>query len=465
MIAKKISLTNFMRFTCAICVLGFTSIPALSQVTIPGVRYTERDRRATLLTAAEAARHAGVAYNRIFAGMSFRTDKIPRDSMLRVASDSAAIWATRLSATSVRGMHIDAAGQLSVVARHDAIANRQVAKRLSTSNLSFDDKAFTYLTAVRTRSSPDYPERLHDAERYLKALDAMGKEAAAQQAEARTALISTYYMLGRSDDIVRLGLQVADLAAKIPFADRGVVFDDLLFYGELVAALSGKPGGRAKIDTLNAKLRAAAVPSPADVAIDAEYVKTGSRYLYRIKRQIEANSLIGALGQPLTAQYWLNRPTSDSATIAVNDGKIRIVEFGGYSCAGCLEGLYGLQRIKQAVPEVDISMMTATSGSWGNRNVTPEFECAQLKQHFIDYMKVTVPIGVWQSQFVKNEDDGFAPEDMGPNFKHYPLVSKPTTWLIDGNGRVRRVFQGYNREIEKRMLSAIQFLVREAAGA
>jgi hypothetical protein len=458
------SSTRFIKVPCA-TFLAVTAVvgSAVAQVTVPDVPYAERARRATPITAAEATRHANAAYSRIFADVSFRADKVPQDSLLRVVSDSALIWATRLSATPVRGIHLDAAGRLSTAARKDDVAKRQIAERLSTPGLSLEDKAFTYLNAVRTFSSPDYPQRHPDAEAYLKALDAMGKEAAVQQVQARTVLISTYFMLGRSDDIVRLGLRVVDLVAMIPFIDRDAVFDNLLFYGELAAALSGKPDARATIDAVNAKLRAATVLSPEDAAIDTAYAKLALRYKVRLEPQIEANALVGTQGKPLSAQYWLNRPTSDSATIAVDDGKIRIIEFGGYACPGCLSGLYGLQRIKQAVPDVEIAMMTATFGSWGNRNVTPAVECEQLKRHFLDYMKVTIPIGIWQSRFVENEDGGFAPQDHGPNFKHYPLLSKPTTWLVDGNGRIRRIFQGYNRDIETRMLHAVRFLMRETA--
>lgn len=121
--------------------------------------------------------------------------------------------------------------------------------------------------------------------------------------------------------------------------------------------------------------------------------------------------------------------------------------------------------MQQRFPEIQVVYGTSTQGSWGNRLVEPEDEAKRLENHFVNYLKATIPIALWKSKKVATEDGGLIPGDWGPNIKRYPLVAKNTIWMLDGEGKIRRIFLGYSREKEDQIVKVVQFLLREAKGA
>jgi hypothetical protein len=419
---------------------------------------------APVISAAEAAYHVTVQQKKNRDGVSFRQAYYPLDSMNAVVASTGIRWLTRLQGQPVQGIQHDPAATVSVAAQADAYARSQISARLATSRLAFEDKAFTYLTAVQAFADAMSPGRLVVAEEYLVALDAMGDSAAVWRFKARQALVDAYARLGQSVNVIRHGVRAFQLMPLMQFYDRGQLLPSWCacdFYPTVIDALSGQPGGKNRIDSLNALAKAVLIPSPSLVARDPEFAKHGREYQEQLNTLIAATSKIGSQGAPLVSNYWLNRPTRDSAQIPVNDGKIRVLEVATYGCPACVIALHGMQRLQNALPDIEVFMLSWTLGSWANRLVDADEEVARLTEYFLNHEKITIPIAIWKATKVPNQDGGMTPENYGPNIEHYPLAGKPMIWVLDGRGMIRRVFTGYSRDTERQILRTVQFLRRE----
>jgi hypothetical protein len=409
--------------------------------------------------------------------VSFREARYPKDSIMQVVSSTGATWLARLQSHPVQGIQHDAAVKVGVWANRDDYAKAQIAARLATPGLRPLDRAFTLYTAVSAFASADFPARLPAAEEYLAQLDALSDSVASWKIAGHQALIGTYYFLGRSIDVARHGVRALQQFASMPYIDREPYLITYIYLCT-VEALSGLPEGRKQIDQLNRLLRDPAIttPPPNIVALDSEFVQEGRSRQQDIERRIKEGALLGQVGEALVSNYWVNRSTTDSAVVPVNDGKIRLLEIFSYGCDGCVAALHGLQRIQARFPTTVQAVATAfTMGVWANRFVNPDEETRRLQDYFVNNLKVTFPIAIWKWPKVLHEDGGYRMADnvvsgsisyadiwATPNGVHYPLISKPTTYLLDGHGRIRRIFLGGSREIEAQMLAAVEFLHREA---
>jgi hypothetical protein len=247
----------------------------------------------------------------------------------------------------------------------------------------------------------------------------------------------------------------------MPFVDREMIFGMGSVYVPIVEALTGQPNGRAKIDRLNTILRAAAVPSPALIARDSTYAWVGGKYHYWVNQLIDGMAKVGTPAAPITAHHWLNRPSRDSATLQLNDGTIRVIEIAGTGCAGCVFAMYALERFRVRFPKVEPVLLTFAGGAWGNRLIEPEDEVQRLNEWVTNNVKAKYPIGIWGNKKSLNEDGGMTLEPITIG-NDYPIIGKPMLYVVDGKGILRRIFTGYDHEIEQRIAATIQFLQREA---
>jgi hypothetical protein len=439
-----------------------TLTPLHAQILTPVVPIAATGTSATVLTPAEAGYHVDAARMRAFFNVSFRDTRWPADSMTSAVATAGREWLAKLSTGVRAGIQLDPTGRVSVAARADKEAHGQITKRLATPGLSLTDRAFTYRTAVEAFADHRTPERLPFAEQYLAKLDAMGPDAVAWQFEARIPLVSAYYQLGRSNDVARHGTRAMALVAVMSFFDRASMYwGGRNLYAATVEALAGGPGGRALIDQVNATLRDAAVPSAAIVALDSSFRRIGQEFTYNLNNMVRASERLGSVGAPLVSNLWLNRASPDSATVPVNDGKIRIIETGSTGCPACMMAMYGLQRLRDRFPEIEPVLLISTYGAWANRLVEPDQEAKELTNFFLNTAKLTYPVAIWKSPKARNADDGMTPRDAGPNFVNYPMFSKPIVWVLDGRGTIRQVFIGFNRDTEAKVAQTIQFLQAE----
>jgi thiol-disulfide isomerase/thioredoxin len=395
----------------------------------------------------------------------------PKDSLLHVAAARANQWITQLQRARVRGLQLDPYGILSVIANRDSLANQQIAARLAEPGMTLYDKAFTLQMAVSAFANADFPDRFPVAEKYLRQLDALGNDAALWRLRARTPLVRGYYRLGRSESLARVGEELFRLTEFVPCPWRSVsTYDDeriKLLYSMVITAFSGRPDGRAKIRALNEYLSAHAVPPAEAIAHDSNAVWTGRGHLDVLKYSLLVSERVGMPGAPIAASYWLNRgPSRDSQMVQVNDGRVRIIEIGSYGCPPCMAAVPGLGRLQQKYPGADFIFLTSTSGQWGNRPIDGKTECTRLAEHFVDKLRIRIPIGI--ATTVRYD----TPEGLNPSrvvtdtwdSTHYPQASKPTFYVLDGKGIIRHVLLGYSRDFEENLGDIVEFLQREAAG-
>jgi hypothetical protein len=112
--------------------------------------------------------------------------------------------------------------------------------------------------------------------------------------------------------------------------------------------------------------------------------------------------------------------------------------------------------------KVQFIVASFTVGSWGNRLVSPEEEAGHLAEYFLQNQKLTCPVAIWKASKSLNEDNGMTPTSAGPVFGSYPQIGKPTIYVIDGKGVIRRVMMGLTREQEVQLALTIKFLQKEA---
>lgn len=307
------------------------SSPAQAQVAPPPVVTGTSPDRLLPLSAAEAGYHVARQQVKVSADFSFREPTYPIDSMLGVVRATSAQWLATLQSNPQKGIQLDPAGIVSVAAGQEERAKAQIAERLATPGLSFTDRAYTYLVAVQAFTSLYHQERLPVAQDYLKQLDALGDSAALWQFRARSALANTYYLMGRPAEVARYGVDAMNRVGRMPFQDRRAMFpfgDQL--YLSTVEALTAMPDAQKQIGALHAALEGATVPPPALVAMDPEFTQTGQHFRRVLKDFMALGVRLGTRGDPIVSNFWLNRPTRDSATIPLNTGKIHLLEFGSY---------------------------------------------------------------------------------------------------------------------------------------
>jgi thiol-disulfide isomerase/thioredoxin len=415
--------------------------------------------QALMNTRTENARNFGRA-------VRFIGNQYPKDSLSALAVKHAQAWVDRLQATDVKGLQLDPDGRLSVMARQDALAQRQIAKRLATPGLSLADQIYTLVTAVNAFADEDLPERLPIAERYLAQLDALGVKAISGRVSARMAFINAYYRLGQSTDVARMGLEMYAHTADVPYHERLGLYGQgpAFIYGAVVDALGGQPDGRTKIKVLNEQLLAATKAPPELIAFDSSFFWKEREARDWADRWARAADRVGLPGTPILANYWINRGTSRAAqTVNVADGRIRVVEIGHFTCGPCMAAVPGLNRLHAKYPGVDFTFLTWTLGVWGNRIVDSKTECDRLADHFLNNVKASIPIGIAFTPRDSTPEGLWIPHPATQTFeeKHYPQVTKPTFYVLDGKGIIRRVMFGYDLDLEKNLGQIIEFLQRE----
>jgi hypothetical protein len=451
--------------SCTILLVSGVSRSALAQSSpfnVPAV--TVRSTGTRPASAGEALYHVRYRRSQLEDGVSFRAVDYPIDSMLTVVATTATTWLDHLKQQPIGGVQFEPSGGVGIRAKQEAYAKSQFATRLATSGLSVQERAYTLAAAVATFADWRYPEQLPIAEGYVRDLIALGAPASPWQYRAREVLLNQYFLLGRSADVIRHGTAAIALLPQMSYIQQGEFIDNLYLYGTTVAALTGQPDGRATIATLNATLRATIEPPPGSIAIDSAYSGAETSRRWSVNKAIVKSAMLGTVGKPWIGQYWVNRPTHDSAAIGVADGKIRLVEDFSYRCDGCVVELHSLERLQRRFPGIQAMGVTHTLGFWGNRLAEPVEEARQIEDFLLHKIHLTIPVGIWLSPKVQGDDDGLAPEpSTRPNAANYPKVGKSCIWLLDGHGRIRRIYESAGRDVENDIARMIEFLQREAA--
>jgi hypothetical protein len=86
---------------------------------------------------------------------------------------------------------------------------------------------------------------------------------------------------------------------------------------------------------------------------------------------------------------------------------------------------------------------------------------AALRDYYVNKRALKFPIVVWAPSRAYDDDGNFSVPD-SPNNKAFFVSGTPRFCIVDGNGRLRRVLDGYSRDIEAQLNHVVEHLIAEA---
>jgi len=425
------------------------------------------------LTAAEIERRLYIFWRGFLPTLTDDGRVAPRDSVQAILLPRAHQWLAELKKnTKMSSMQRDPYAALLAGMGETGDAQREFEARLATKGLSTEERGYTLYIASTVFAGPETPEALAIARKYLAQLDALPGDVATWKYSAHVAMANAYYDLGKTADAIAQFEQAFAAIPQIPFEDRIKIVDDaFVTYAVLVA---GQPNGRAKIDATGKRFLAFLTPSASLVARDSNFLQLGRNYQMFMQYKITQVSRLGEAAPAIVANHWFNvaAPSAapqgvdsvpaDARALRLDDGTIRLLEFGEYGCHACVEALPVMDELRDSVPPgVQVWYVTKTEGSWGITQCTPAEEAAHLRTFYVDNEHRRLPIAVWAGPRDVAIDDGSTPRQ-SPNVKAYGISSTPTFVLIDGHGIVRHLEVGLSSDAMSRIKKRIAYLVAEA---
>jgi len=399
----------------------------------------------------------------------------PNDKLDGMIAQRAKQWVASLTSDSVKGIQQDPMGELFVATGHDEAAKQQFAARLATPGLSIEDKAYTLVLAVRVfGKEADSAARMRTALEYLATLDALPRRVAFEQFVAHQALADAYFSAGHGPEVIKQLSKAFILVPDIPFENRHWQLGEPGSIGQsfisLADVLSGRPDGRARIDSVGEWLKPYTLPTAALLAADTKdslAYKNGRMNSMGFAGVLQMVSRIGRPAPDVIANHWWNTtvPTTPHAgppgtkAKSFADGVIRVTEYGHYGCQGCLLALPKLERLrKEAPPGVEMWYVSdGNGGVWGNTPCTPDEEAEHLRHYYLDRKGYRMPIALYLGD--RNADpDGGSLEGGSPTFAAYPIEGYPWFIVTDGKGIVRHVSFGYEEALLK---NTVKYLLAE----
>jgi thiol-disulfide isomerase/thioredoxin len=375
-------------------------------------------------------------------------------------------WVVSLQTNPVRGLQLDPMGEVAVAAGQDALAQRQFAARLATPGLSVDDRGYTLLLAINAfGAKASNSARMNTALGYLRQLDALPARVVTNQFRARVRIAEAYYDAGDGARVIVHLTHAFSLVPTMSFERRNWLEFRRAFL-ILADVWSGQPNGRQQIDSMTTWLHPYTNASPALVAKDSSYYWT-SRYAEREYRLlVQMTSFLGRPAPSITAHYWVNtvRPVSSDSvfgavTKSLDDGKIRIMEYGHYGCAGCRLALPKMERIRKRMPNnVEVWFVADEGDLWGATRCTPDEMAKHLTRYYVDRKGYGLPIALWMGPREADPDGGSLIRE-SPMSAAYQFVGVPTFIVTDGQGLVRHIQFGFSEPI---LMRSVQYLLAEA---
>ncbi|WP_143872813.1 TlpA disulfide reductase family protein [Catenovulum sediminis] len=154
-----------------------------------------------------------------------------------------------------------------------------------------------------------------------------------------------------------------------------------------------------------------------------------------IVQTITLNKSLYANESLMAPDFTLKSMTGENLNLTEQRGQIIVLNFWASWCGPCRQEMPALENLQQNYTDLGVSV-------WGV-NVEQE---NQAGRDFLQEIDISFPIMFDNSNTVS---------------KLYQVNTMPTTVIIDRNGQVRDVFQGYKTGYEKKYAKAIKKLIRE----
>jgi len=360
----------------------------------------------------------------------------------------------------------------------DAAAEQHLQAWLRTPGVKTVDSVIAFRLMVEGLLRRDVTTtRIASARQYLARLTAFPPTVSAGALFAgRLVMMGMFDGRGQTDSAVAWGLKAYAVVQTLPYDDRAwKIVSSGFSLVALVRALAGLPNGDTRIDSLLTVLKVAVVPRPAEAAQDT----TLTRY-YQQAIAPRAEDLFGKvawMGKPMppfVATHWLNvaQPVtvSDAApgarTLQLDDGVIRIIGFGWFTCGGCQWALRMVQRsLGDLPPGVQVIFNERSMGNFNGDFCTPDEEAEDLRKWYVERKHLTFPIAIWAPVKDSTPGGGLVPRE-SPLWRALRISVGPTVYIVDGRGVIRYLGFGFDQPYSKMTAEeplriALEAIVRE----
>jgi len=384
------------------------------------------------------------------------------DSVERIKRSRAVAWLGRLrdSGTapyrSTSGWQLVAMAQIAVKAHEDTLAHHLFDTRLAQLPASPAERSYVLLQAIVAFSDPmlDSSRLAHTlawANTYDVQLQAMSHvlrpgvqsrndstSILYHRVDAERALLLGYGAIGEGSETVRhLGLLWMALGS-IASSEQSAWLEYFFPYLDVFHAIATGANGTSNIAALNARLAALNALQPDRTMV----------------------ARIGQIAPPIQVHAILN--TADSVyraephSIPLNNGSIYVVRFGDADHDLATE----LQYVRAHVPaNVNVVLVTRTSGHANEDLVTPDQEVAWLKDLYENQRHITFPIAIWAPAKVFVEPGMLPP---GPSTDStYIRNSNNVCVVIDGHDVIRDYYDLTSPTSQRALLGRLATLAVE----
>jgi hypothetical protein len=160
---------------------------------------------------------------------------------------------------------------------------------------------------------------------------------------------------------------------------------------------------------------------------------------------------------PVSYAFLPGQPTSTTTLVRPLKGKVSILIKGGYT--GLLENIFSLYRTafntkNEFGSDVELVVLGQTSGGYEGRLLKAEEEAELFKEFFHTYMRMEVPVIVYDPKIAGKRDDGQLLREGSPNPVDFSFFT-----IIDKHGKIREAMAGVPGAV--RLRHQISELIRE----
>jgi thiol-disulfide isomerase/thioredoxin len=281
-------------------------------------------------------------------------------------------------------------------------------------------------------------DRALELEHQVRHLDSLPSSVDDEKLLAHAVLVDYYGTAGVSDLVRYHARRVLALAQNLS-PDTRLELAPIIFGGyHALATMSAQRG-----DLGTAQLILANIPS------DISTAPAVARSLGLIKGRY---ALIGKTAPSLDRASWINTATAPVMVPPAATGQSHhatVIEFTAWWCGPCHESYPYLRDLPTRFPgqSVSVVFITARMGRFRKEKaLSREEEFALLADYFVKEEHIPFPVGVIDST-------------SAPMSKYY-VEGVPELIVVDASGVVRAVMQGWDADVEQRMTSELDTLLK-----
>jgi len=360
---------------------------------------------------------------------------------------------------------------------HDSVGQHYLHAWLATPGITTKDSIVAIGMAISSFLRRDVTiGRIALARSYVEQLAAFPKVVVGGQLfDSRLLMMGAFDGRGQTDSAVAWGLRAYAVLAALPYEQRSAAI--AMRGGWLVSlarCLAGLPNGYKRIDSLVTVLKREVVPTPAEMAKDTLLLALQREMQPMAEEAFQKVAWYGKPMPPFVATHWLNysAPATVSTaapgarTLTLDDGVIRVIGFGWFTCGGCQIALRNVQHALSHLPKgVEVIFNERSEGTFNGDFVEPNEEADILRKWYVERKHYTFPIAIWAPVKDSTPAGGAMPRE-SPLWNALHISVGPTLYVVDGRGVIRYIGFGFEpyenpQGIKGPLWVALEAVVRE----